>query len=88
MVVGGVMLIGFVLMGMFSLVEVSALFLGHIGLVRELKCGVSFLALQSSAAVHLEVDNLGVVRHVRRLLDGHRSSVPFVLVTDGDSSSA
>ena len=29
------------------------------------------LALQSSCAVHLGVDNLGVVRHVGRLLDGH-----------------
>ena len=28
------------------------------------------LALQSSGAVHLGVDNLGVVRHVGRLLDG------------------
>ena len=29
------------------------------------------LALQSSDAVHLGVDNLGVVRQVRRLLSGH-----------------
>ena len=29
------------------------------------------LALQSSSSVHLGVDNLGVVRHVGRLLDGH-----------------
>ena len=28
------------------------------------------LALQSSGAVHLGVDNLSVVRHVGRLLDG------------------
>ena len=35
-------------------------------------------------AVHLGVDNLGVVRLVGRLLDGHRSSVPFKLVKDGD----
>ena len=31
------------------------------------------LALQSSGAVHLGVDNLGVVHHVGRLLDGHLS---------------
>ena len=37
-------------------------------------------ALQSFSAVHLGVDNLGVVRHVGRLLDGH----PFELVKDGD----
>ena len=42
------------------------------------------LALQSSDAVHLGVDNLGVVRHVGRLLDGHCGSVPFELVNDGD----
>ena len=35
------------------------------------------LALQSSSAVHLGVDNLGVVRHVGRLLDGHHGSIPF-----------
>ena len=42
------------------------------------------LASQSSGAVHLGVDNLGVVRHVGRLLDGHHGSVPFELVKDGD----
>ena len=42
------------------------------------------LALQSSDAVHVEVDNLGVVRHVGRLLDGGHCSLPFELVTDGD----
>ena len=42
------------------------------------------LALQSSGAVHLGVDNLGVVRHVGRLLDGGQGSVPFELVGDGD----
>ena len=38
------------------------------------------LALQSSHAVHVGVDNLGVVQHVGRL----RGSTPFELVTDGD----
>ena len=42
------------------------------------------LALQSNKAVHVGVDNLGVVRHVGRLLDGLPPSVPFELVTDGD----
>ena len=32
----------------------------------------------------LGVDNLGVVRHVGRLLDGCRGSVPFELLNDGD----
>ena len=30
------------------------------------------------------VDNLGVVRHVGRLLNGHHGSTPLELVTDGD----
>ena len=42
------------------------------------------LALQSSGAVHLGVDNVGVVRHVGRLLDGCHGTVPFELVKDGD----
>ena len=42
------------------------------------------LALQSSGAVHLGVDNLGAVRHVGRLLDGRHGSVPFELLKDGD----
>ena len=42
------------------------------------------LALQSSGAVHLGVDNLGVVRHVGRLLDGCHGPDPFELVKDGD----
>ena len=45
--------------------------------------GVS-LALQSSHAVHLGVDNLGVVRYVGRLLDDRHGSTPFELVNDGD----
>ena len=43
-----------------------------------------FLALQTSRAVHLGVDNLGVVRHVDRLLCGCRGPKPFELVNDGD----
>ena len=42
------------------------------------------LVLQTSRAVHLGVDNLGVVRHVGRLLSGCRDSKPFELVNDGD----
>ena len=42
------------------------------------------LALQSSGAVHLGIDNLGVVRHVGRLLDGRLGSIPFELLKDGD----
>ena len=42
------------------------------------------LALQSSDAVHVGVDNLGVVRHVGRLLDDCYCSLPLELVTNGD----
>ena len=42
------------------------------------------LALQSSGAFHLGVDNLGVVRHVGRMLDDHPVPIPFELVKDGD----
>ena len=42
------------------------------------------LALQAADGVHLGVDNLGVVRHVGRLLDGNVGSRPAELVKDGD----
>ena len=38
------------------------------------------LALQTSRAVHLGVDNLGVVRHVGRLLSGCRGPKPLSLL--------
>ena len=69
---------------MFRPVEVSVLFQGLSSLFRELRCRSVILALQSSGSVHLGVDNLGVVRHVGRLLDGCRGTVPFELVKDGD----
>ena len=46
--------------------------------------GGIILALQSSGAVHLAVDNLSVVRHVGCLLDDQRGHTPFELVKDGD----
>ena len=42
------------------------------------------LALKSSGAVHLGVENSGVVRHVGRLLDDRHGPTPFELVNDGD----
>ena len=42
------------------------------------------LALQANDGVHLGVDNLGVVRHVGRLLDGRGTSRPAEQVQDGD----
>ena len=41
-------------------------------------------SLQSADAVHVGVDNLGVVRHVARLLDDCSLATPLELVTDGD----
>ena len=43
-----------------------------------------WVSVPASAIVHLGVDNLCVVRHVGRLLDGHHGSLPFELVKDGD----
>ena len=50
-------------------VGASLLSLGLFSLFKEPKCGGVILALQSYSAIHLDVDNLGVVRHVGRLLD-------------------
>ena len=42
------------------------------------------LALQDNHGVHLGVDNLNVVGHVGRFLDGKIGSRPAELVQDGD----
>ena len=42
------------------------------------------LALQSSSAIHLGVDNLNVVRHVSGILAGRSGRKPFELCTDCD----
>ena len=41
-------------------------------------------ALQGFARMHVGVDNLNVVRHVSRIIDGRCTSKPFPLVNDGD----
>ena len=81
--VGGVMSVVFILRGRCILAEVFPLFLGLCSLFSVLRCGVPY-QLCSSSAVHLGVDNLGVVRHVGRLLDGRPGSIPFELVNVGD----
>ena len=45
---------------------------------------VVILALQCSSAIHLGVDNLNVVRHVSRIMDGRVACRPFELTFDGD----
>ena len=73
---GGAMLIMFAMLGVKgSLVGVSVRFLGLYKPYRGLSCGVSPWLF--SDTVHLEVDSPNVVRHVGRLLDGHRGSTPF-----------
>ena len=57
---------------------------GHLQSVQRAEMWGDILALQSSGAVHLGVDYLGVVRPVGRLLDGHYGSVLLELVKDGD----
>ena len=57
---------------------------GPLQTVQRAELWVVILALQSDKAVHVGVDNLGVVRHVGRLLRGCRGPKPFELVNDGD----
>ena len=63
-------------------VVVFVLYLVDCSLFRGLSSGV-ILALQANDGVQLGVDNLGVVRHVGRLLDGSVGSRPAELVKDG-----
>ena len=83
-VVGGVMLMVFTLVLIGRLVWVSPQFPGPLQTIQRAEMWGVVLALQTSRAVHLGVDNLGVVRHVDRLLRGCRGPVPFELVNDGD----
>ena len=83
-IAGGVMLIVFILLVLIILAGLLFLFLVLCRLFRGLSFGGVILALQSDKAVHVGVDNLGVVRHIGRLLDGLPPSVPFELMTDGD----
>ena len=84
MFVAGVRLIFFTLSVIFRLVEVSVLFLGLFSLFKGLRCGVLFWPCRPLVPFTLGVDNLGVVRHVGRLLDGRPGSIPFELLKDGD----
>ena len=57
---------------------------GHLQSVQRAELWGVILALQASGGVHLGVDNLNVVRHVGRMLDGGSGSRPFEIVKDGD----
>ena len=65
-------------------VVVFVLFLVHCSLFKRAEFWGVILALQANDGVHLGADNLGVVRHVGRLLDGKTASRPAELVKDGD----
>ena len=68
----------------FPPVVVSAQFLGPLQTVRRAELWGVILALQASDGVHLGIDNMGVVRHIGRILDGRVSSRPCELLLDGD----
>ena len=80
----GVMLVRFAQLVIFSPAGGFCSVPGPLQSVQRAEMWGVILALQSSGAGHLGVDNLGVVRHVGRLLDGRHGSVPFELVKDGD----
>ena len=85
--VAGVGVIGmtmFVMVLWFLLVVVSAQFLGLCRLFKGLNFGVSFLHFRLVMVFIYGVDNLGVVRHEGRILDGKLPSRPFELLPDGD----
>ena len=83
---GGIlMILVLLLMVCLLYVWVLALYLVLYRLFKGLSFGVCLLlALQATNAVHLGVDNLNVVRHVGRLLDGFSGVRPLELVDDGD----
>ena len=70
--------------GTFGLAVVTVLFLVRYRLFGVLSSEGAFLPLQAVDGIHLGVDNVGVVRHVGRLLDGSVGFRPPELVTDGD----
>ena len=65
-----------------SAASCSTRFVVLFSLFSVLSFGVVILALQCSSAVHLGVDNLNVVCHVSRILDGHVGCKLFELAID------
>ena len=78
----GMMMLVMVLL--FLLVVVLCSVPGPLQTVQRAELWCVILALQANDGVHLGVDNLGVVRHVGRILDGRVSSRPCELLPDGD----
>ena len=79
----GVIMIRFAWLVIFSLVGFRSI-LGPLQSVQKAEMWCVILALQSSGAVRVGVDNLNVVRHVGLLLDGRHGPTPFELVEEGD----
>ena len=71
-------------MPLLAPVVAFVLYQAYCSLFRGLNSGVLFLLYKADDRIHLGVDNLGVVRHVGRLLDGRAASRPAELVEDGD----
>ena len=82
--IGVIGMMMFMMVLWFPLVVVSYLFLGPLQTVQRAELWGVILALQAGDGIHLGVDNLGVVRHVGRILDGRPPSRPFELLPDGD----
>ena len=65
---------------LYHVVQSSGGFVSVPGTVQRAELRGVISALQSSDAVHIGVDNLGVVRHCGRFLDGHHGSTPLSLL--------
>ena len=81
---GAIWMMMFVQAGLKGLAVVTTLFLVLYSLFRRAEFWGVIVALQAADGIHLGVDNLGVVRHVGRLIDGNVESYPAELVKDGD----
>ena len=58
--------------------------LGPLQTVQRAEIWGVLVALQGFARMHVGVDNLSVVRHVSRIIDGESTGKPLPLVNDGD----
>ena len=59
-------------------------FLGPLQTVQRAEIWRVLVALQGCTRMHVGVDNLNVVRHVSRIIDGGCTGKPFPQVNDGD----
>ena len=83
---GVILMMMLVVTGPTGLAVVTVSVPGPLQTVQRAEFSGVILALQAADGIHLGVDNLGVVRHVGRLLDSNVGSRPAELVKDGDLS--